>query len=485
MQLRSDVCYRAVASRDARFDGRFFTGVTSTGIYCRPICPAPTPKPENCVWFKSAAAAAEAGFRPCLRCRPEASPWTPDWRGSAATVNRALRLIADGALDDGSVDELAKKLGIGERQLRRLFVRELGAPPITIATTRRVQFAKRLIDETPLPLTQIAFAAGFGSVRRFNTAIRATYGCSGSELRKNRARKTTDGQVALALPYRPPFDWDGLLAFFRPRAIPGVEHVTDTSYARSIRIGDSSGVFRVSHSGHGDRLVLHAPIGLAPHLAELTARVRRLFDLEADPDRIRKDLERDALLREPIRARPGLRVPGAVDGFELAVRAVLGQQISMPAATTLAGRIAAALGTRLDTPAGDITRVFPGPEQLADADLEPLGIITARANAIRRLAAACVAGEPLLDPARELDDVARELTALPGIGPWTAQVIAMRGLGDPDAFPAGDLGVRKALEHAGHSGRPRDVEACAEAWRPWRAYATLWLWTSLAMRKQA
>jgi len=360
--LNPAACERARLARDARFDGRFFTAVVSTGIYCRPVCPAPSPKPANVRYYPSAAAAAEAGFRPCLRCRPEASPGTPGWTGAPSSVSRGLKLIAESALDEGSVEDLAAKLGMGSRHLRRLFLEHLGATPVAIAQTRRVHFAKRLIDETDLPMTEVAMASGFGSIRRFNATFRGLYGRCPSELRRHEALHAP-GQYEFRLEYRPPYDWDSLISFLSARATPGIERVTPEEYHRTITLDGEAGTITVRPT-RGHALALHIPLPRPASLFRIVARVRRMFDLGADPAAISAALKRDPHLRPLIAERPGLRVPGCWDGFELAVRAVLGQQVSVKGATTLAGRLASAFGT--DTGEGIL---FPTAESLADADL--------------------------------------------------------------------------------------------------------------------
>jgi AraC family transcriptional regulator of adaptative response / DNA-3-methyladenine glycosylase II len=469
MQLDPDVCYRALRTRDARFDGRFFVAVRSTGVYCRPICPASTPRRENCEFVACAAAAQEAGFRPCLRCRPEASPGTPAWLGTSATVSRALRLIGEGCLDEGPVGDLAERLGLGERQLRRLFLRHLGASPVAVAQNRRLLFAKKLIDETALPMSEVAFASGFASIRRFNAALRGAYGRSPSELRRSRRRAAESG-TRLRLPYRAPFDWDGLLDFFALRAIPGVERVADGAWERSIAIGGARGRVRVTQARSEDWLVADLRLDAPAPLIQVAERLRRVFDLGADPGEIVGQLARDARLARRAAEVPGVRVPGAWDGFELAVRAVLGQQVSVRGATTLAGRLVERYGEKLDD-----MYLFPEPRVLARARLASLGLPGARARTINGLARAVQDGSLRLDASLGLDDTVRALRELPGVGPWTAQYIAMRALREPDAFPAGDLGLRKALGN----GRPlpeKELEEASQAWRPWRAYAAMLLW---------
>jgi len=484
MDLDPQHCYRALRTRDARFDGRFFTAVRSTGIYCRPICPAPTPKAENCLFLPCAAAAAELGYRPCRRCRPETSPGTPAWLGTSTTVSRTLRLIDDGALDRGSVSELAARVGVGDRQLRRLFLRHLGASPVSVAQTRRVLFAKKLIDETALPMVQVGLSAGFSSVRRFNDAIRSTYGRSPRELRSHRGRKapSDDGyNLTLSLAYRPPFDWNTLQRFLAVRAIPGVESVVERSYRRTLVLGDSEGLLEVAPDPGANQLIARIRLEDARHVQTISQRAQRIFDLGADPAVIASDLGRDPILAELLRAAPGIRVPGAWDGFELAVRAILGQQISVKGATTLSGRLVARFGhpARLANDYPDLAFLFPTPAILAESDVAAIGLPQARAEAIRSLARVVASGELDFDGSRDLEDSIARLTALPGIGEWTAHYIAMRALREPDALPHSDLGLRRALaDPAGPISASR-LRVISERWRPWRAYAAMLLWTSM------
>jgi AraC family transcriptional regulator of adaptative response / DNA-3-methyladenine glycosylase II len=481
VDLDADACYRALATRDRRFDGRFFTGVRSTGIYCRPICPAPTPRRENCVFLACAAAAETAGFRPCLRCRPESSPGTPAWLGTSASVSRALRLIGDGALDAGGVPELAARLGIGERHLRRLFLTHLGAAPLAVASTRRVLFARRLLDETRLPIAQIALASGFASVRRFNEAMRAAFRTTPTALRRGRGSASTGSDLALRLPYRPPLPWDALLAFLAPRCSAGVEEVCGDAYRRSFEIAGAQGIVEVRPVPGRDHLLARIRLAEPAPLIRIAERLRTLFDLGADPGAIETALRTDRRLSRRLAALPGVRVPGSFDGFELAVRAILGQQVSVAAATCLAGRLAEQYGEALRVsawPGSSLRRIFPTPAALAAIDARRAGIPRARAAAIRALARAVHSGELALDGSRDLETSVRALAALPGIGEWTAQVVAMRALREPDAFPTGDLGLRRALGRAGRPATPARVRALAEAWRPWRAYAAALLWMS-------
>lgn len=475
MHLDPVICARARKVRDPRFDGRFFIGVLTTGIYCRPICPARSPKEENIRYFPTAAAAAEAGLRPCLRCRPECSPGTPAWLGTSATVSRALRLIGESALEDSGVDSLAERVGVGSRHLRRLFLQHLGASPIAVAQTRRLHFAKKLIDETTLPLSQVAFASGFGSIRRFNATFQKTYGRAPTQLRARAAHPSPAPQdeYHFLLRFRPPFDWDGLLQFLTPRAIPGVEAVEDSRYRRIFALENKLGSFEAAfdRSGSAISLCIHFP---DPHsLFLIVERVRRMFDLSADPREIARDLRRDPLLAPRVAARPGLRVPGSWDGFELAIRAVLGQQVTVRGASTLAGRLVREFGTSATSNHG-LTHAFPSAEKLAVVDVAGIGLPRARAHTIRSLAKAVAGGEISFSGIADVTDWMERFRRLPGIGDWTAQYVAMRALGEPDAFPSADLG----LLHASAIRSPRELEERSQSWRPWRAYAAMHLWQS-------
>jgi AraC family transcriptional regulator of adaptative response / DNA-3-methyladenine glycosylase II len=469
MDLDSKACDRARLARDARFDGRFFIGVTSTGIYCRPICPAPSPKAANVRYFPSAAAAAEAGFRPCLRCRPEASPGTPAWLGASASVSRALKLIGESALDDGGVERLAERLGIGSRHLRRLFLRYLGATPVAVAQTRRVHFAKKLIDETNLPMTQVAMAAGFGSIRRFNATFQKLYGRPPGQLRRAAEHERNGhpaGHYTFRLGYRPPYHWDALIEFLAARATPGIEKATSDEYRRNISLDGRAGTVSVRPLPAKNCLELQIQFPDPGALFRIVERVRRIFDLGADPSEVAGHLMQNARLKPLVRAHPGLRVPGCWDGFEIAIRAILGQQVSVKGATTLAGRLAAEFGQPMPEAEGVL---FPKPEALASADLGRIGLTKQRALSIRELACAVARGDVSFDGSLDPEQFEKKITAVPGIGAWTAQYIAMR-LGEPDAFPAGDLHLR---------GFARE----AEAWRPWRAYAAMYLWKNSGERK--
>ncbi len=470
LDLDADACYRAVRSRDRRFEGRFVLAVTSTGIYCRPGCPARIPARRNVRFLPGPAAAEVAGFRPCRRCRPDASPDSPAWNGTAATVTRALRLIDEGALDQGGVEALAARLGMSGRHLRRLFLERLGATPKAVALSRRAHFARKLIEETGLSLAAIAHASGFGSVRRFNGVVRRTFRCAPGELR--RGAPARGAGVELRLPYRPPLDWKALLEFLAARAIPGVEKVEGDRYRRTIRIDSAPGFLEVLPAPGGGALLLR--VG-APQpgagLDRIVRRVRRLFDLDADPLRIGRDLARDPFLASRVRAHPGLRVPGAWDPFETTVRAILGQQVSVRGATTLAGRLVSVLGKPFGPAAGGLTHLFPAPADVARADLSRLGLPEARRRCLATVARAAASGSLPLDGSATLEEAVERLTALPGVGPWTAQYVAMRALAEPDAFPEGDLGLKRATGLSGVALLER-----AERWRPWRAYAAMHLW---------
>ncbi|HLJ62267.1 MAG TPA: AlkA N-terminal domain-containing protein [bacterium] len=482
MDLDRDACYRAIRARDARFDGRFYTAVLTTGIYCRSICPARPPKIEHCLFLPSAAAAHQAGFRPCLRCRPELAPGVAGWGGTERTVSHALDLIAESTLEDSGVEALAGRLGITARQLRRLFDKHLGASPITVAQAHRILFAKQLIGDTAMSMADVAYASGFGSVRRFNDAMRRTYGRAPRELRRAApAAASRACGITLKLPFRAPYNWAAMLSFLRPRAIPGVEAVGEDDYRRAISVDDARGIIEVRPADRESHLLATIRVTRVTALGAIVGRLRRLFDLDADITAIEAYLRHDPRLATCIAARPGLRVPGAWDGFELAVRAILGQQISVAAATTLAGRLAAAYGERLpaeETPrtAADLRVLFPRPDALAGADLTPIGLPRARAAAVAALAAAAVADADLLQPTDGLDATVDRLRRVPGIGEWTAQYIAMRALHQPDAFPATDLGVLRAMASPTVRVTPARVSDIAAAWRPWRAYAVMHLW---------
>ncbi len=467
--MTDDAHYQALVARDPRFDGVFFVGVATTGIYCRPICPARTPARSRCTFYATAALAEAAGYRACFRCRPEVAPGHAPVDAVDTLVAAATQRIAEGALNEHSLDDLAAELHVSARHLRRALEARLGVSPVELAQSRRLALAKQLLQDTALPLTEVAFAAGFQSVRRFNAVFADRMGRSPSELR--RAHGGGGEGVTLRLDVRAPYDWDRLLGFLRMRAIPGVETVEDGAYRRIVHLGGKTGTIAVTYTG---RLALTVSPELWPVLMPLVARVRRMFDLDARPDQIRAVLGRDTLLGKMVAARPGLRVPGAIDPFEAAVRALLGQQVSVAAATTLAGRFAARLGQ----PFGSGYR-FPTPAEVVRAGVDriaKIGLPGTRAKALHTLAGAVATGAIKLDGARELEAFVGELVELPGIGPWTAHYLAMRALHVPDAFPAADLGVQKVLGMRG----AKAAEVRAEAWRPFRAYAVMHLWESLS-----
>lgn len=490
MTTDDEARYRAVQSRDARFDGKFFTGVTTTGVYCRPVCPAKTPKRENVRFFACAAAAEDAGFRPCKRCRPEVAPGTPAWNGTGTSVARALRMIEGGYLDERSVDDLAGTLGMGPRHLRRLFLRHLGASPKAVDTIRRTHFAALLLTDTTLPMASVALDSGFQSIRQFNEAFKRSFGVPPSRIRK-RSRQTngdTAGRTAVVrLSYRPPFDWDGMLSFLDKRAIAGVERVSHDSYSRSFSLdranGSSEGVVSVTSDPARNSLV--ASITAAPgDLSIVASRVRRIFDLTADPAVISEHLRSESTLA-PIAAQfPGIRIPGVWDSFEAAVRAVIGQQISVRASVALLGKLARLCGKPIaSTGIDSIDTLFPTPGQVLEADLDALGMPQARRQALKAVAAAWMNSglDRSTYPSLEaLEDVLRPIR---GIGPWSAGYIALRGFSEPDAFPGSDVAVRAAIgRRLGRTSRPATAEVTklAERWRPWRGYAAVMLWKSLA-----
>lgn len=487
MELDWRVCSLARLSRDPRFDGKFFVGVKGSGVYCRSICPAPNAQEKNCRYFPTAAAAAEAGFRPCLRCRPESSPGTPAWLGTSNTVSRALRLISETGLEEGGVEALAERLGIGSRHLRRLFLRHLGATPMAVARTRRLHFAKTLIDETRLHMNQIAFASGFGSVRRFNASIGKFYHRTPTQMRHLARRNETQhaNRYVFRLNFRPPYPWQGMLDFLAPRCTPGVEIVEADTYRRSISMNGKNGYFEVCPDHERHCLVARIEFGDPQALFGIAERIRAMFDLNADPTSIATTLETDPMLALMTRTEPGLRVPGCWNGFELTVRAILGQQITVKGATTLAGRLVERFGKKFRGPDG-LTHLFPEATVLAEAQLSSIGVTGSRAQTIRSLARAVCENKirfsGIVDSQKFLD----LLCEIPGIGRWTAQYVAMRALGEPDAFPSTDLGLLRAMNLRSKV----ELERRSEAWRPWRAYAAMYLWRfgterAASLRKQS
>lgn len=470
-------CYRAVSSRDNRFDGWFFTGVVTTRIYCRPSCPAITPKRNNVRFFSTAAAAQVAGLRACKRCRPDATPGSPEWNIRADVVGRAMRLIGDGVVDRDGVGGLAKRLHLSERHLHRELVTEVGAGPQALARARRAETARILIETTAMKMADIAFAAGFASIRQFNDTIREVFASAPRDLRKARAEEISSvpASISLRLPYRTPFAGGHVLRFLGERAVSGLETWDGITYRRSLRLPTGEGIAALSL---GDE---HVRCDLAmTDLRDLTAAVQRcrsLLDLDADPVAIAGVLRADPALKTVVRKRPGLRVPGSVDGTEIAVRSILGQQVSVKGARTLAGRLVAAYGSTLAKPDGEITHSFPTAADLAEASLEEVGMPDARRITLRTVAASLADGTVVLDAGADREATRAALLAIPGIGPWTTSYLQMRALRDPDAFLATDLGVVKGARRLGIEG---PLEETSERWRPWRAYAVQHLWESLS-----
>lgn len=471
-----DLCYRAVSSRDARFDGWFVVAVTSTGIYCRPSCPATTPKPENVRFLPTAAAAQRAGFRACKRCRPDATPGSPEWNQRSDVTARSMRLIADGVVDRDGVEGLARRLGYGTRQLHRTLVAEVGAGPLALARAQRAQTARILVETTDLGFSHVAFAAGFGSVRQFNDTVREIFGVTPSVLRRaRRAREIAPGCVTLRLPYREPFAADAMFEFLAARAIPGVEVATRDLYRRALRLPNGTGVIELRPAaGH---VACTAQLDDLRDLTTAVARSRRLLDLDADPAAVDDLLGHDVTLGPWARKAPGLRVPGAIAGDELALRAILGQQVSVRAANALAGRLASEHGEAFDGGPG-ITRLFPDVERIAGLAPEVLPLPRSRAATVRTVADALAAGDIVVDAGVDRDELKAALLARPGVGEWTAEYVVLRGTGDPDRFLASDLGVRRALHALGVA--PARAGAVALQWRPWRSYAVVHLWRSLS-----
>jgi AraC family transcriptional regulator of adaptative response / DNA-3-methyladenine glycosylase II len=482
-------CYRALKTRDARFDGRLFVGITSTGIYCRPICPARSAKFENCRFFASAPAAQEAGFRPCLRCRPETAPDLGSWRGTSNTVSRGLALIAEGALDgdNAGVDALAERLGVGGRQLRRLFKQHLGVSPVAVAQTRRVLFAKQLIHDTRLPMAEIAMAAGFGSIRRFNETFQQLFRRPPSALRRKAVSALPEGSVGeigvtVRLSYRPPYDWDAMLAFLKARTIDGVEWIAGGIYCRTVLQDGLAGTIEISHLPALASLSATIRFPSVRALPTIVGRIRRVFDLGADVAAIGAHLAQDPWLAPLIAERPGLRAPGGWDGFELAVRAVLGQQVTVEAGRKLGSRLTQICGTALS--AGQSNRpelrlAFPTAAQVASADLSSVGVPAARKDALLALAETALSDPSLFQRQGTVEQTVARLRAIRGIGEWTAHYIALRAVRETDAFPASDIGLlRGAAMHVGARPSPAVLQDRAETWRPWRAYAAQHLWAA-------
>ena len=482
-------CEIARLSRDSRFDGVFFTAVLSTRIYCRPVCPARAPKAENVVYYPSAAAAQADGFRPCLRCRPELAPGNPFWQQGEHLVSRGLKLINEGFLADHSLEQLAQRLHVSARQVRRLFVQHVGAPPMAVHATQRLLFAKQLLTETDLSITEVALASGFGSLRRFNAAFAEANHAPPSAFRRS-PKARADKALVLRLGYRPPYDFPALLGFLQTRALPGIEQVDAHSYQRVFDTGAAPGWLRVS-AWPGEQHALQLELLNVPpsQMLGIVTRVRRMFDLDADPLAIARTLSASPVLAPVIERYPGLRLPGGWDGFEVAVRAVLGQQVSVAAARTLASRIVQRFGVPIESPcAAPLDRLFPGPAQLVDADLGQMGITQARIDTIKGIARALIEGRVDFAVEQPLSDFIERWVQLPGIGDWTAHYIAMRVLKHPDAFPAADLILRREANPQGAPLTTKALLSLAESWRPWRAYSVMYLWRaatdSAAARKR-
>lgn len=484
MELNHDTCFAIISARDSRYDGRFFTAVKTTGIYCRPVCPARVPKRENVIFYPSAAVAQEAGFRPCLRCRPETAPDTPAWRGTSSSVGRALRLIEEGALDGGSVEHMAARLGLGERQLRRLFAKHLGASPVSVALTRRLLLAKQLLHETDLNITQVAMASGFGSIRRFNEVFQDVFKVAPSFLRREigvEGGATPAADIGLRLRYRPPYDWSAMEDFMKARVYRGVETFEHGLYRRSLCLEGQICLIEVSQ-GKGDWLEVRVKLQDLTLLPKVIARVREGFDLAADPETVEFHLSQDDELRELVARRPGLRVPGAFDPFEVGIRAILGQQITVTAAIKLGGALVAHLGQPLPPSWAElagVSRLFPTAEAILGSPLDFVGMPQARVRCLKAFCQAYVQDSDLL--VGETAVVVARLQSIPGIGPWTASYIALRALRDPDAFPAGDVALARGLPQSDGS-RPSSeaLENRSQSWRPWRAYAAQHIWAELA-----
>ncbi len=492
----TEACYRAVKSRDRRFDGVFYTGVRTTGIYCRPSCPATTPHQKNVTFFRTAAAAQGAGFRACRRCLPDATPGSPDWDVSADVTGRAMRLISDGVVDREGVEGLAHRVGYTSRHLSRLLTAEVGAGPLALARAKRAQTARILVETTAMSFADVAFAAGFTSVRQFNDTIREVYASSPSQLRgRHRTPVVSPGQVELRLAVRRPFAVDHLIGFLAIRAVPGIEAAGPGWYERSLRLPHGQGTARLTVPLAQD-VTRTAFVNLTLRLCDLrdvaaaVERCRRMLDADCDPVAVDDELAADPRLARLVRDRPGLRVPGHVDGHEIAVRAVLGQQISVARARTLAGLLVERYGEELPASAADVgaddppqvTHLFPSAEVLAEVAPEDIPMPRARGRALNVLCTALASGDIPLDRSADRSDVRAALLALPGIGPWTADYIAMRALGDPDVFLPTDVGVRNALVLLGED--PRHADQLSQAWRPWRSYAQMHLWASLTPKEK-
>ncbi|MFF5364480.1 AlkA N-terminal domain-containing protein [Streptomyces scabiei] len=484
MHRDTERCVRAVRSKDARFDGWFFTAVLTTRIYCRPSCPVVPPKAENMTFYPSAAACQQAGFRACKRCRPDTSPGSPEWDQRADLVARAMRLVGDGVVDREGVPGLARRLGYSARQVERQLLAELGAGPLALARAQRAQTARLLIETTALPMAEIAFAAGFASIRTFNDTVREVFALSPSELRERATRSArqrsdspgTSGALSLRLPFRAPLNPDNLFGHLAATAVPGVEEWRDGAYRRTLRLPYGHGI--VGLTPRPDHIACRLTLGDLRDLPVAISRCRRMLDLDADPVAVDEQLRTDPVLAPLVDKAPGRRVPRTVDEAEFAVRAVLGQQVSTAAARTHAARLVLAHGEPVDDPEGGLTHLFPSPEALAAVDPEALAMPGIRRTTFTTLVRRLVDGELHLGVDSDWAETRARLLALPGFGPWTVEVIAMRALGDPDAFLPGDLGIRRAARELGLPSTPAALTARAAAWRPWRAYAVQYLWAT-------
>ncbi|MEV2258991.1 AlkA N-terminal domain-containing protein [Streptomyces anulatus] len=479
MHTDTERCVRAVQSKDARFDGWFFTAVLTTRIYCRPSCPVVPPKVRNMTFYPSAAACQQAGFRACKRCRPDTSPGSPEWNARADSVARAMRLIRDGVVDREGVPGLASRLGYSARQIERQLLAELGAGPLALARAQRAQTARLLIETTALPMAEVAFAAGFSSIRTFNETVREVFGLAPGELRTRAARgprpAAVPGVIALRLPYRAPLNPGNLFGHLAATAVPGVEEWRDGAYRRTLTLPYGHGI--VALTPKSDHIACRLSLTDPRDLTRAISRCRWLLDLDADPVAVDAQLRTDPLLAPLVDAGPGRRVPRTVDGAEFAVRAVLGQQVSTAAARTHAARLVTAHGVPVEDPEGGLTHLFPTAGALAGLDPEALALPRTRRTTLTTLVAALAEDRLRLDTDTEWERARAELAALPGFGPWTVESIAMRALGDPDAFLPTDLGIRRAAERLGLPATPAALTARAAGWRPWRAYAVQYLWT--------
>lgn len=481
MELSKEEYYQAMLSRDPRFDGEFFACVATTGIYCRPICPAAKPKFKNCDFVLSAAAAEDAGFRPCLRCRPEAAPGSPAWSGTGSTVSRAMRLLSENDLEGNSMETLAARLGVGSRHLRRLFIDQIGVPPKSLLQTQRLHIAMHLLKETNLPVTRVCESSGFGSLRRFNDAIKKSFGMPPSEFRKKHGRRGGGKNripIKIRLDYRPPFDWPALLSYLDYRAIPGVESVEGGIYSRTIALGTAKGILELRHNQAATSISARFDLDQPVSIAAAVRRVRDITDIDCRPDALLAGLGKDPLIGPLILVSQGVRVPGCWDVFELTLRAIFGQQISVVAAGTMLGRLTASYGTKIGRESGveKPYLVFPAPEQILGQDLQKIGLTKSRAQTVLRVAEAFSEDSNFVHPSMPVDEALKRLQSIRGIGDWTAQYVALRALRAPDAFPAADLGLLRAVK----TDSARELSQMAESWRPWRGYAAILLWQSLS-----